>query len=80
MMAEDLKLIGVRDGEEIALPGDLDALAIETATGLIYIDLLGPVPNAVLMRGIDRGGGRARLITSPMESGRLLVGVATDPE
>lgn len=77
-MAQALKLIGVRDGEEIALPSDLDALAIETDTGVIYIDLGGQVPNCVLVRGTDRDGGRVRLIASPMESGRLLIGVAPE--
>jgi hypothetical protein len=71
----NLRIAGARDGESVQLPQNLDALLIETSTGSIYIDLGEQVPGMVLIRGVDESGGRARLIASPMESGRLAVGV-----
>lgn len=41
---------GVRDGKEVQIPSDLDAIYISTSIGDIYIDLAGPVPDMVLMR------------------------------
>jgi hypothetical protein len=73
-MNNELRLVGVRDGNEVKLPQDLDAMVIETPTGGIYIDLSGPVPGCVLMRASVGDGKRVRLIFSP-EHGRTAVGV-----
>lgn len=74
----EMRVTGARDGQEVALPAGLDALMIETPTGAIYIDLRGQVPGMVLMRASVGDGERAgpkRLIMSPMDSGRVAVGV-----
>jgi hypothetical protein len=59
------------------LPPDLDALAITTEHGTIHIDLAEQVQNTVLMRAsVARPTPDVtRLILSPMESGRLAVGI-----
>jgi hypothetical protein len=79
-MSSRPKVSGVRDGQEITLPAGLDALVIEApgGGGAIYIDLGGQVPGMVLMRasiGDHERTGPTRLIMSPMESGRIAVGV-----
>ena len=68
------KISGARDGKEVPLPQDLDAIYIQTTTGSIYIDLGSPIPDMVLIRPSAGDGGQARLILSPME-GRMAVGV-----
>jgi len=76
-MGPNIQIEGVRDGRSVPLPQDLDALAITTQQGTIHIDLAGQVQNMVLMRvSVARGTpGVVRLILSPMDSGRLAVGV-----
>jgi hypothetical protein len=80
-MAKTLRVSGARDGAEVKLPNDLDAIDIATEIGVIHIDLGQQVPNMVLMRSSehDGGPGKARLILSPMDSGRIAVGVIKTP-
>jgi hypothetical protein len=68
------KVTGVRDGTAVQLPPDLDAIVISTSIGDIYIDLEGQVKDMVLMRA-SISDPRLRLLLSPMDSGRLAVGV-----
>jgi glycerate-2-kinase len=65
----------------VPLPLDLDAIRITTQQGTIHIDLGEQVQNMVLMRtSLDiRSTDVIRLILSPMESGRLAVGVIRTP-
>jgi hypothetical protein len=72
-----LRVLCVRDGRSTELDEDLDAIDIVTRIGVIHIDLGEQVPDMVLMRSSEHGGGpgRTRLILSPMGSGRLAVGV-----
>ena len=76
-MGPNIKIEGVRDGQAVPLPQDLDAIAITTELGTIHIDLAGQVQNMVLMRAsvARRGSDVVRLILSPMDSGRLAVGI-----
>jgi hypothetical protein len=76
-MAKNLSIVGARDGQTVDLPSGLDSINIITESGVIHIDLGHQVPNMVLMRSSEhRGGpGNTRLILSPMESGRIAVGV-----
>ena len=76
-MRKPLGLRGVRDGKAVDLPSDLDAIDILTEIGVIHIELGQQVPNMVLVRSSDHAGGagQTRLILSPMESGRVAVGV-----
>jgi hypothetical protein len=80
-MEPHLKLEGVRNGEQVLLPQDLDAIRITTQQGTIHIDLAGQVQNMVLMRASPdvRSTDVIRLILSPMDSGRLAVGVIRTP-
>jgi hypothetical protein len=80
-MGPNLKVEGARDGRAVELPQDLDAIAITTKQGTIYIDLAEQVQNMVLMRTsvANRGADVVRLILSPMESGRIAVGVIRTP-
>jgi hypothetical protein len=80
-MGPHLKLEGARDGRAVPLPQDLDAIAITTDKGTIHIDLGEQVENMVLMRAAlnTRTSEVVRLILSPMESGRLAVGVIRTP-
>jgi hypothetical protein len=76
-MGPNIKIEGVRDGQSMPLPLELDAIAITTQVGTIHIDLAEQVPNMVLMRAsvARRGSDVVRLILSPMDSGRLAVGI-----
>jgi hypothetical protein len=77
-MAKPIKVSGARDGSEVELPQDLDAIVIQLEHGSLYIDLAGQVPGTVLMRasvGDYERIGPTRLILSPMDSGRMAVGV-----
>jgi hypothetical protein len=76
-MGPNIKIEGVRDGQSVTLPQDLDAIAITTRHGTIHIDLAEQVQNMVLMRASAAHGTPevVRLILSPMESGRLAVGI-----
>lgn len=76
-MSKRLIVTGARDGNEVPLPDDLDAIDIATEIGVIHIDLGQQVPNMVLVRASEHEGGpgRTRLIMSPMDSGRIAVGV-----
>jgi hypothetical protein len=76
-MPKELRVMGARDGEAVDLPGGLDSIDIFTEIGVIHIDLGQQVANMVLMRSSEHAGGpgNTRLILSPMESGRLAVGV-----
>ena len=80
-MGSHLKLEGARNGEPVSLPQDLDAIRITTQQGTIHIDLAGQVQNMVLMRASPdvRSTDVIRLILSPMDSGRLAVGVIRTP-
>jgi len=68
------KICGARDGVEVPLPQDLDAFVITTGIGSIYIDLAGQVKDMVLIRP-SMSDPRLRLLLSPMDSGRLALGV-----
>jgi hypothetical protein len=77
-MARPIRVSGARDGKGVELPQDLDAIVIELEHGAVYIDLAGQVPGMVLMRasvGAYERTGPTRLILSPMDSGRMAVGV-----
>jgi hypothetical protein len=76
-MGPNIKIEGVRDGQAVPLPQDLDAIAITTELGTIHIDLAEQVKNMVLMRASVAHGTPevVRLILSPMDSGRLAVGI-----
>ena len=76
-MPRELRVSAARDGKLVELPSGLDVINIATEIGVIHIDLSQQVPNMVLMRSSDHGGGpgNTRLILSPMESGRIAVGV-----
>jgi hypothetical protein len=76
-MPKELSVVGARDGQAVELPTNLDTIAIITEIGVIHIDLGQQVPNMVLMRSSSHAGGPGdtRLILSPMESGRIAVGV-----
>jgi hypothetical protein len=77
-MTKSIKLSGARDGKAVELPQDLEALVIDLDHGSLYIDLAGQVPGMVLMRasiGEYEQRGPTRLILSPMDSGRIAVGV-----
>jgi hypothetical protein len=76
-MPQELRVIGARDGQAVELPRNLDSINILTEIGVIHIDLGQQVPNMVLMRSSEHAGGpgNTRLILSPMDSGRLAVGV-----
>ena len=76
-MSKPIVVTGARDGNAVSLPEGLDAINIVTAIGVIHIDLGQQVPNMVLMRSSEHGGGpgNTRLIMSPMDSGRIAVGV-----
>jgi hypothetical protein len=76
-MPQNLRVSGARDGYAVELPGGLDAIDIATEIGVIHIDLGQQVPNMVLVRSSDHAGGpgNTRLILSPMDSGRIAVGV-----
>ena len=77
-MAKAVIIAGARDGANVELPQDLDAIVIHLEHGSLYIDLAGQVPGTVLMRasvGEYERTGPTRLILSPMESGRISVGV-----
>ena len=77
-MTNKVRISGARDGAKVDLPQDLDAIVIDLEHGSLYIDLAGQVPGTVLMRasvGEYERTGPTRLILSPMESGRIAVGV-----
>jgi hypothetical protein len=80
-MGPHLKIEGARNGQRVLLCQDLDAISITTETGTIYIDLAEQVQNMVLMRAShdSRTPGVVRLIISPIESGRVAVGVLRTP-
>lgn len=73
----NLRVTAARDGREVQLPENLDAIDISTEIGTIHIDLRQQVPNMVLIRSSEHTGGpgHTRLILSPMEAGRVAVGV-----
>jgi hypothetical protein len=71
-----LKLTGMRHGEEVSLPQDLDAIAIETYEGTIYIDLAEQIENHVLVRGIRVDGRAGQVELSKLNSGRLAMGIS----
>jgi hypothetical protein len=76
-MPNELRVVGAKDGKAVELPSGLDSINIITEIGVIHIDLGHQVPNMVLMRSSELSGGpgNTRLILSPMESGRIAVGV-----
>ena len=76
-MRNPLRVVGTKDGKAVELPVNLDAIGIVTEIGVIHIDLGHQVPNMVLVRSSahEGGPGNTRLILSPMESGRIAVGV-----
>jgi hypothetical protein len=67
------KIAGAKDGREVELPQDLDAITIQTGIGTIYIDISGPVPDMILLR-TSAADVATRLILSPMD-GRMAIGV-----
>ena len=73
-----LKIRGNKDGRDVPVPQDLDAIVIETSKGGILIDLGGQIPDMVMLRAtwteVEQRGD-VRLILSPMASGRMAVGV-----
>jgi hypothetical protein len=76
-MAKELRVVGAKDGRAVDLPSGLDAINIITEIGVIHIDLGHQLPNMILMRSSAHAGGpgNTRLILSPMDSGRIAVGV-----
>jgi len=76
-MGSLLRVEGLRGGATVALPDDLDAIAVSTSAGTIRIDLIAPIEDMVLLSAgsRERGETPTRLILSPMASGRLAVGV-----
>jgi hypothetical protein len=76
-MPKELRVVGAKDGSLVELPSGLDSINIMTEIGVIHIDLGQQVPNMVLVRSSEHTGGpgATRLILSPMESGRIAVGV-----
>ena len=76
-MLKSLRVVGARDGNEVQLAAELDAIGIVTEIGVIHIDLRQQVPNMILMRSSahEGGPGNTKLILSPMDSGRIAVGV-----
>ena len=76
-MSKPLQVFAVRDGKAVELPRDLDSINIATEIGIIHIELGQQVPNMALMRSSEHSGGpgNTRLIISPMDSGRIAVGV-----
>ena len=77
-MQKPIRISGARDGKAVELPQNLDALVIDLEHGSLYVDLAGQVPGMVLVRasvGEYERTGPTRLILSPMESGRIAVGV-----
>jgi len=79
-MGPNLKLRGYRDGHEVTLPDNLDAIGVETPNGVVYIELAEQVGQMVLVRAVSSGPqvGAARLILSPMQSGRIAIGCIKD--
>ena len=76
-MPKQLQVVGARDGKAVTLPNDLDSINIVTDIGVIHIDLGQQVPNMALIRSSEHSGGpgATRLILSPMDRGRIAVGV-----
>jgi len=76
-VSTNLIVTAARDGREVELPKDLDAIDISTAIGRIHIDLRQQVPNMVLIRASEHSGGpgNSRLIISPMDGVRVAIGV-----
>jgi hypothetical protein len=76
-MPKPLHVFAVKDGKAVELPHDLDSINIATEIGIIHIDLGQQVPNMALMRSSEHSGGpgNTRLIISPMDSGRIAIGV-----
>jgi len=74
-----MKAIAYKNGQKVALPEGIECTVIETAKGGILLDLSGQIPEMVLALAVKTDGtqqpGEVRLILSPMESGRLAVGV-----
>jgi DNA helicase TIP49 (TBP-interacting protein) len=72
-----IRLKALKDGREVPLPPGIENLVIETSQGGIYIQLEERVTDMVLARAVktDEMGGEARLILSPMDSGRVAIGV-----
>lgn len=75
-MSPNLKLKGYRDGHEIPLPANLDAIGIETPNGVVYIELAEQISQMVLVRAVSAESlaDSMRLILSPMQSGRIAIG------
>lgn len=80
-MGPHLRVVTYDDGVERELPRSTDKIVIYTEIGGIYIDLAEQVDNMVLMRSaaFEGGPGDTRLIMSPMDSGRMAVGVIRTP-
>ncbi len=77
-MAKTTAIEGARDGRAVALPKGLNALVIGLEHGALYVNLAGQVSGMVLIRATVGAGDRPtplRLILSPMNGGRVAVGV-----
>lgn len=73
-----LRIRAARDGKEVTISQDIDTIVIETSKGGVHIDLGGPIPDMVMVRATwteENPGGDVRLILSPMQGGRMAVGV-----
>jgi len=74
-----MKTTAYKNGQKVALPDGIECIVIETSKGGILLDLSGQIPDMVLALAVETDGtqqpGGVRLILSPMESGRLAVGV-----
>lgn len=71
-----MKIEGIKDGKTVELP-EVDAIVIPTPTGSIVIQ---SGPNAITaifsaMQPADENAKPKRLIFSPSQSGRMIVGV-----
>lgn len=81
-MGPHIRVETVRDGQGTELPRDIEKIVIYTQHGGVLIDLAEQVPGMVLVRATSHEGGPGdtRLILSPMDSGRIAVGVIRTPE
>jgi hypothetical protein len=73
-----MKATAYKNGQDLPLPDGTECIVIETSKGPILIDLSRQVPGMVLAQAVKTNtaaAGGVRLVLSPMESGRLAVGV-----
>lgn len=81
-MGQNIRIETLKNGRGTELPRDIEKMVIYTQVGGIYIDLTEQVENMILMRStsFEGGPGDTRLILSPMDAGRIAVGVIRTPD